>query len=180
MGAVGDRTLAWAGAHCEGVILFSCLDAKAVSRSVRVVKNAALEAGRDPSAVKVIGLAVTACDVSEEKMLNYIVRRMNTYFMLPMIDTLVAVNRWDPKTAATIKQAVFEQAKQGQGALRDEGVTHELDELRRFRDLYPPNWITQFNAVSSAEDGTRYIRSFSMPVLTKSFSMAVHRPILVP
>ena len=92
-------------------------------------------------------------------MLNYIVRRMNTYFMWPMIDLLVQVNDWDPATASTIRQTVAEQAKNPAGALGDEGVSREMDDLRRMRDLYPPAWIEQSNAVGDAHTGARYMRS---------------------
>ncbi|MGB1883191.1 MAG: TIGR03857 family LLM class F420-dependent oxidoreductase [Gammaproteobacteria bacterium] len=159
MGAVGDRTLAWGGANCDGVMLFSQLNAAAVEHSVRIVKTAAARAGRDPDKVEVAAVAVNACDVDEEKMLNYIVRRMNTYFMWPVIDLLVAVNDWDRATASAIKTAVREQANNPVGALGDEGVSREMDDLRRMRDLYPASWIDQCNAVGDADTGARYIRS---------------------
>ncbi|MFT4564580.1 MAG: 5,10-methylenetetrahydromethanopterin reductase [Gammaproteobacteria bacterium] len=159
MGAVGDKTLEWAGANCDGVILFSCLNADAVRHSVRTVKDAAIRVGRDPSKVEVAAVAVNACDVDEEKMLNYIIRRMNTYFMWPMIDLLVAVNGWDPKSAAAVRQAVAEQTRAPAGALGDEGVSREMDDLRRMRDLYPQEWIEQCNAVGNGNDGARFVRS---------------------
>lgn len=159
MGAVGDKTLEWAGKHCDGVMLFSCLNATAVRHSVTVVKNAAERAGRDPSIVEVAAVAVNACDVDEEKMLNYIVRRMNTYFMWPMIHLLVEVNGWDPKMASTIQHAVADQAKSPAGALGDEGVSREMDDLRRMRDLYPEAWIQECNAVGTADQGARFMRS---------------------
>jgi probable F420-dependent oxidoreductase len=158
MGAVGDKSLAWAGAHCDGVILFSCLNTTAVRHSVEVVRTAAKEAGRDPASVKICAVAVTACDVSEEKMLNYVVRRMNTYFMLPMIDVLVKANGWDPEKARIVKEAVFAQASQS-GGMGDEGASRDLDDLRRYRDLYPREWIEDCNAVGSAANGARFIRS---------------------
>ena len=159
VGAVGDKTLEWAGAHCDGVMLFSCLNTTAVEHSVRVVKTAAHRAGRDPSEVEVAAVAVNACDVNEEKMLNYIIRRMNTYFMWPMIDLLVEVNGWDPQTASAVQQAVADQIKNPAGALGDEGVSREMDDLRRMRDLYPQEWIEQCNAVGDGDDGARYVRS---------------------
>jgi alkanesulfonate monooxygenase SsuD/methylene tetrahydromethanopterin reductase-like flavin-dependent oxidoreductase (luciferase family) len=159
MGAVGDNSLAWAGRHCDGVILFSCLNAPAVAHSVSVVREAAERADRDPADVEVWAVAVTACEVSEEKLLNYVVRRMNTYFVLPMIDTLIRVNEWDPRIAGKIKEAVFAQARNAQGALGDEGVSREMDELRRVRKLYPDGWIEQCNAVGSAGSCASFLRS---------------------
>ena len=159
MGAVGTKTLEWAGRNMDGVMLFSCLNAPAVARSVSIIRRAAEEAGRDPQSVEVSAVAVNACDVSEEKMLNYIVRRMNTYFLWPMIDLLIAVNGWDESDAKVIKQAVAQQARNPAGALGDEGASRELDDLRRMHDLYPKEWIGECNAVGSAENGARYIRS---------------------
>lgn len=159
MGAVGDRTLQWAGKHCDGVMLFSCLNAPAVEHSVKIVKRAAEQAGRDPSKVEVAAVAVNACDVDEEKMLNYVIRRMNTYFMWPMINLLIAINHWDPKKASVIRKAMAEQTSNTAGALGDEGVSRELDDLRRLRDIYPTEWLEQCNAIGNADSGARYVQS---------------------
>ncbi|MSR13468.1 MAG: TIGR03857 family LLM class F420-dependent oxidoreductase [Gammaproteobacteria bacterium] len=159
MAAIGDKSLAWAGKNCDGVLLFSCLNAPAVARSVEVIRTAALEAGRDPKAVTICAVAVTACDVSEEKQLNYIVRRMSTYFMLPSIDALIRVNGWDTVVAGKIKATVFEQAKAAPGLLGDEGVSRELDVLRGFRDRYPRHWLEECNALGDTASCLRYVRS---------------------
>lgn len=159
MAAIGDKSLAWAGRHRDGVLLFSCLNPAAVAHSIGVIRRAATEANRDPASITVCAVAVTACDVPEEKALNYIVRRLNTYFMLPTIDAMVRVNAWDPAIAAKIKTAVYEQAKVAPGALGDEGVSRELDVLRRFRDLYPRAWLTDCNALGDTTACTGYIRA---------------------
>lgn len=159
MAGVGDKSLAWAGKNADGVLLFSCMNKRAVEHSVRVVRTAAEEAGRDPAAVKICAVAVTACDVDEEKMLNYVVRRMNTYFMLPMIDVLVRVNQWDPVKAEQIKAAVLGQASKAKGSMGDEGASRDLDDLRRYRDMYPEEWINECNAVGNADTCGAFIRS---------------------
>lgn len=159
MAGVGDKTLAWAGAHADGVILFSCLNQEAVRHSVEVVRSAAARAGRDPAEVSISAVAVTACDVSEEKMLNYVVRRMNTYFMLPMIDVLVRVNGWDPHRALKIKAEVMKNASTKQGSMGDESASRDLDDLRRFHDLYPREWIYDCNAVGDAATCATFLRS---------------------
>ena len=159
MAGVGDKTLSWAGKNADGVLLFSCLNAQAVEHSVRVVRASAEEAGRDPSEVKICAVAVTACDVSEEKMLNYVIRRMNTYFMLPMIDVLVQVNGWNTVKAKQIREAVFAQAGQAKGAMGDEGASRNIDSLRRYRDMYPDEWIERCNAVGDADTCASFVRS---------------------
>lgn len=159
MAGVGDKSLAWAGQHADGVLLFSFLNTQAVKHSVNVVRAAASEAGRDPSAVKICAVAISACDVSEEKMLNYVVRRLNTYFMLPMVDVLVRVNGWDPAIAEQVKQQVRAEASKAKGSIGDEGVTRNLDALKRYRDMYPPEWLEQCSALGTGENGAKYVRS---------------------
>lgn len=159
LGAVGDVTLAWAGRHCDGVILFSCLNAAAVAHSVDVVRRAAAAGGRDPAAVTIWGVAVTACEVSEDKYLDYVVRRLNTYFMLPVIERICTLNGWDPVIARRIREAIVEQARQSRGAIGDEGVTRELDALRRFRDLYPRAWLDECHATGDRSQAATYLRA---------------------
>lgn len=159
MAGVGDKSLAWAGQHADGVLLFSCLNPDAVKHSVNVVRESAAQAGRDPADVSICAVAVTACEVSEEKMLNYVVRRMNTYFMLPMIDVLVRVNNWDPGVAATIKAEVMNDASNKAGSMGDENASRDLDELRRFYSLYPKEWLHECNAIGSAQHCAHFMRS---------------------
>ena len=158
MGAMGDKTLAWAGANADGVILYSCLNQRAVEHSIRVIREGAERAGRDPNEVTIVGVAVSACEVSEEKLLNYIVRRMNTYFMLPNIDVLAGVNDWDTEKVQQIRSAVMEDAGASKGGMGDESVSRELDTLRRFRDMYPEAWISECNAVGDADASAGYVR----------------------
>jgi len=159
MGAVGDKALEWAGKNVDGVILFSCLNAAAVSRSVSIVREAAEKAGRDPGGVEINAVAVTACDVSEEKMLNYVIRRMNTYFMWPVIDMLCDINKWDRTIANKIRAAVLKDAEDMAGALGDEGASRNFTHLKRMYDLYPQDWLSECNAIGSADNGAHYIKS---------------------
>src|SRR3546814_5222602 len=62
LGAVGPKTLALAGAHCDGVVLHPFLTTEGVARSVRIVRDAARDAGRDPEAVAIYATVVTAPD----------------------------------------------------------------------------------------------------------------------
>src|SRR3546814_1547081 len=62
LGAVGPKTLALAGAHFDGVVLHPFLTTEGVARSVRIVRDAARDAGRDPEAVAIYATVVTAPD----------------------------------------------------------------------------------------------------------------------
>src|SRR3546814_9186774 len=63
LGAVGPKTLALAGAHFDGVVLHPFLTTEGVARSVRIVRDAARDAGRDPEAVAIYATVVTAPEI---------------------------------------------------------------------------------------------------------------------
>jgi probable F420-dependent oxidoreductase len=156
--AMGDATLRWAGANCEGVLLNSLWSARAVERSVRLVREGAEQAGRDPSSVKVWTILVMACEVPEETMLLTVIRRMNTYMYFPwMVEGIVRANGWDPKVA----QRVIERLKQidaatvAAGPTGDEHTARDLAALREMRDAYPEEWVADGNAVGDRDTCAR-------------------------
>jgi probable F420-dependent oxidoreductase len=161
MGAMGDKTLRWAGRVCDGVLFNSLWTVEAVARSAALVRQGAEEAGRDPKSVRIWTILVSAVDVSEEAMLRYVVRRMNTYILFPqMFDAICDANGWDKKEAARLRAALAELDKgKSQGTMGDEGTTRDLDDLRRMRDLYPRAWIEEGNAVGTGEQGARAVKA---------------------
>lgn len=154
MAVMGDKTARWAGAHCDGVVYNSLWSTEAVRHSTEQVRRGAEEAGRDPAEVTVWAIIVTACEVPEDVYLKTIIRRMNTYLYVPgFFETLCAVNGWDPAELPKLRGALAEIDKETQaGMLGDEGTTRVLDEIKRIGDLFPQHWITQGNAVGSADD----------------------------
>lgn len=161
MAAMGDRTCEWAGRHCDGVVFNSLWSCEAVANSSARVRKGAEEAGRDPEAVRIWTIQITACETSEEDVLNYVVRRMNTYLLFPpMFCTICEHNGWDPAVADRLRAALAEidgaAAKAGVG---DEHTTRDLDALRRVRDLYPAHWIADGNAVGSATQCAKATRA---------------------
>ncbi|MET0546400.1 MAG: TIGR03857 family LLM class F420-dependent oxidoreductase [Caulobacterales bacterium] len=153
--AMGDKTCEWAGRVCDGVLFNSLWTPEATAHSVKVVRQAAEKAGRDPASVKIWAVQVTASDVSEEEMLRTIIRRMNTYLLFgEMMDFLCRMNGWNP---ADVKRLQTELSKFDRnamvegGLLGDEATTRSLDDLRKMRDFYPRDWIYRGNAVGSAD-----------------------------
>ena len=159
MAAMGDETCRWAGRHCDGVVYNSLWSTEAVAHSTRLVREGAEEAGRDPDSVRVWTILVTACEVSEETMLNVIVRRMNTYMYFPFfVEALCRVNDWDPAKAAEVTAELKEidAANQAEGGtLGDEATSRDLDALRRMYDAYPEEWIHDGNAVGDRDHCAR-------------------------
>ena len=154
MAAMGDKTCEWAGRHCDGVILNSLWTEQAVAHSAAIARRSAEQAGKDPDQFRVWTIQVTACETSEEDVLNYIIRRMNTYIHFPpMMRTICEQNGWDPKVADGIREALAAIDSTGdKGGVGDESTTRDLDKLRQIRELYPEEWIYQGNAVGSASD----------------------------
>ncbi len=157
MAGMGEKTLRWAGSFCDGVLFNSLWTPEAVARSSKLVREGAEAAGRDPSSVRIWTILVSACDVPEEAMLRYVVRRMNTYLLFPkMFDAICDANGWNRSDAERLRKALagFDQ-KKAAGTMGDESTTRDLDQLRQMASLYPRAWIEEGNAVGTGADGAR-------------------------
>ena len=180
MAAMGEKTLRWAGRFCDAVVLNSLWTPHAVARSAKLVREGAEEAGRDPASVRIWSILVTACDVPEEAMLQYVVRRMNTYLLFPaMFDGICDANGWDRADAARLRQALsdLEQAPRA-GTMGDEATTRNLDDLRKMAALYPRAWITKAMRSAAARTGHGPRSRGSVPGRTASYFTAVRRDSL--
>lgn len=159
MAAMGEKTLKWAGRFCDGVVLNSLWTPQAVARSAKLVREGAEAAGRDPASVRIWTILVSACDVPEEAMLQYVIRRINTYLLFPaMFDAICDANGWHRSDADRLRKALaqLESAKPPPtGTMGDEATTRDLDHLRKMAALYPRAWIQEGNAVGSGADGAR-------------------------
>jgi probable F420-dependent oxidoreductase len=139
MGAMGEKTLRWAGRVCDGVVLNSLWTPAAVERSVKYIREGAEQAGRDPASVRVWTILVTACDVPEQAMLRYVVRRMNTYLLFPpFFDAVCDANRWNRADAARLRVELAKIEKPAKaGTMGDETTTRDTNDLRQMAALYP-------------------------------------------
>jgi probable F420-dependent oxidoreductase len=135
--AFGRRSLEFAGGVFDGVILHTFMSDEAVARAVALVRRVAEKAGRDPSAVTVWTVLATACDVPEEKALEYLVARMATYLQAPGYgELLVDINEWDP---AVLERFRSQPVVSGMLGAIDSIAT--LDQLREIRELIPEAWL---------------------------------------
>ncbi len=157
MAAMGEKTLRWAGRFCDGVVFNSLWTVDAVKRSSALVHQGAEEAGRDPASVRIWTILVCACDVPEEAMLRYVVRRMNTYLLFPaMFDSICDANGWNRADAERLRAALAEFDRNSRkGTMGDESTTRDLDALRHMASLYPRAWLEEGNAVGTGADGAR-------------------------
>jgi alkanesulfonate monooxygenase SsuD/methylene tetrahydromethanopterin reductase-like flavin-dependent oxidoreductase (luciferase family) len=157
MAVMGDKTCHWAGRFCDGVLLNALWGPAAVRHSAALVRQGAIDAGRDPRSVRIWTILVTASDVPEEVMLTTVVRRMNTYLLArEIIGRRCDANGWDRRDAARLIDELkkFDAGKQA-GMHLDEHTTRDLDQLRHMRDLYPRRWLDEGVAVGTARECVR-------------------------
>jgi probable F420-dependent oxidoreductase len=144
LGALGPKTQQLGGRAYDDLILHSHWRAVGVARSTRLARRAAEEAGRDPDALRIWTLMVTACDMSEEDVLQRVVRRMTTYMQWPGYgELIVTANGWDPAVLARLRaHSVLE------GRMADT-TAFTTDELRALRDVYPEEWLRDGAAIGT-------------------------------
>jgi len=161
MAAMGSRTCHWAGQHCDGVVFNSLWTEKAISAAALQVRRGAEDAGRDPNAVRIWTVQVTACEVSEEDFLSSVVRRMNTYVLFPpMMSAVCEANGWDPAIVDRVRSKLVEiDGTQRAGIGGDENTSRDIEALRSIRRLYPDEWINDGNAVGTAHECARATRA---------------------
>jgi probable F420-dependent oxidoreductase len=152
LGALGPRTQELAGRAFDDLILHSHWTDHAVSVSVARARKAAESAGRDPDALRVWAMLVTACDLPEEQVLLRVVRRMTTYLQWPGYgELIVAANDWDP---AVLRQVREHPLLAGRMA---DTTSFTPDELRQLAEVYPEHWLADGAAVGDAAHCARRV-----------------------
>lgn len=95
--ALGPKTLALAGRYYDGVVLHPFLTLDGVRRVCELVRNAAVDAGRDPTAITIYGTIIVAPDLPPDEQEAVVGGRAVTYFQSPEIAKgLAAANKWSP------------------------------------------------------------------------------------
>ena len=143
--AMGDNQLRLAGRIADGVVLHTFMTDAAVERSVRLVRESAERAGRDPASVRIWSVMATIEDsLDETARLRKLAGRLATY-LTGYGDVLVRLNNWDPADLERFR--ADERLAAHAGAL---DATDDLDLLRHARDVLPDEWL-DCAAVGSAE-----------------------------
>ena len=153
----GPKSLEHAGTVYDGTHLHTFMSDQALSNAVAAVRRGERKAGRPPGTVKNWSVLATACDVTEEVYLKYIVARLATYLQFPGYgDMLVRINEWDPDV---LRRFRTHSAVTSVGGLIDSVATTaqiaEVDKL--IPDAWRPaaagsarecaeRWVDQFNA----------------------------------
>ncbi len=132
----GPSSLVNAGRIYDGVHLHTFMGETALRDAVAAVRKGEAEAGRAPGTVKVWSVLATACNVSEEKYLKYIIARLTTYLQIPGYgELLVRVNGWDPDVLARLRAS---KEVTSVGGLIDSVAT--TAQMAAIEKLVPESW----------------------------------------
>lgn len=134
--AFGPQTLALAGRAYDMVVLHTFFSDDTTARVVKEVRNAAEQAGRDPSSVKVWSCYATVCDeIDEQTYLKKTVGRIATYLQV-YGDLLVETNRWDPAALEQFRSSTVVQELPGWADAVGDTATFE-----KLREVIPDEWL---------------------------------------
>jgi len=145
--AIGPKALAFAGEHCDGVLLHPFLTTAGVARSAKIVRDAAERAGRDPRSIRIYHNIIVAPDLPPEEEAAVVGGRAITYFQVPEFgELIVSINGWDPAPLARMR-AHPRLANLG-GKTADQAFTRmELVDVSR---TLPSSWYSEGAAVGTA------------------------------
>jgi probable F420-dependent oxidoreductase len=132
----GPKSLEHAGRIYDGAHLHTFMSDQALADAVGHFRAGEAAAGREVGRGKLWSVLATACDVSEEIYLKYIVGRLATYLQIPGYgDTLVAINGWDAEELARFRSS---EAVTSVGGLIDSvATTAQLAEVAK---VIPEHW----------------------------------------
>lgn len=134
--AFGPATLALGGRAFDDVILHTFFTEETLQRCVRIVKDAALSAGRDPDSVQVWSCLATVGDhLPEELRLRKTVARLATYLQ-GYGDLMVDVNRWDPNVLQRFRDDPVVGSIHG--AIDDKADAAQIAHIAK---LIPDEWL---------------------------------------
>ncbi|TVV77107.1 TIGR03857 family LLM class F420-dependent oxidoreductase [Sphingomonas solaris] len=145
--AIGPKSLEFAGEHCDGVLLHPFVSPQGVANSVKIVRDAAEKAGRDPMAVRIYHNIIVAPDLPADEEAAVVRGRAITYFELPGFgDLIVDINGWDKSVLDQVRAHPKIASLNGKPA--DQAYTRaELVDVGR---ILPQQWIDEGAAVGSA------------------------------
>jgi len=136
LAAFGPNSLALGGRCFDEVVLHTYFTDETTERSVRRVKQAAEEAGRDPGDVKVWSCFATIGDhLPESQRLMKSVGRLATYLQ-GYGDLLVRTNDWDPQILERFR--ADELVSTFRGGIDVHATTGELEHIA---ELIPDEWL---------------------------------------
>ena len=145
--AIGPKTLQFAGEHCDGVLLHPFISAAGVRKSVKMVRDAADKAGRDPLTVRIYHNVVVAPDLARDEEEAVVGGRAITYFQVPGYGEMITeINGWDAGPLQRMR--AHPQIAALGGKLADQAFTRvQLVDVSR---TLPQSWYDEGAAIGTA------------------------------
>lgn len=145
--AIGPKSLAFAGAHCDGVLLHPFVSVEGVKTSIKIVREAAEKAGRDPASVRIYHNIIVAPDLEKSEEEAVVGGRAITYFQTPGFgEVLVNANGWDLSVLDKIRNhSLFDNIGEKNA---DQAFTR--DQLVEVSRVIPQQWYDDGAAVGTA------------------------------
>ncbi|MFA7554612.1 MAG: TIGR03857 family LLM class F420-dependent oxidoreductase [Spongiibacteraceae bacterium] len=145
-GTFGQLGLKLAGRCFDGVLLHPFLTVEAVANAVKIVRESAEAAGRDPASVRIINTLIAAPDLSQERIDLAIKARAISYFQLKGLgDQLVERNQWDPQVLEKIRS----HSTLANKGMADTSLSRQ--QLIQAAEAIPDEWYQQGAALGSSE-----------------------------
>jgi probable F420-dependent oxidoreductase len=132
----GPKSLEHAGQVYDGAHLHTFMSDRALADAVAYLRTGENNADREAGSVKAWSVLATACDVSEETYLKYIIARLATYLQIPGYgEMLVSVNGWDEEVLHSFRH---HPAVTSVGGLIDSvATTAQMAEIEK---IIPEEW----------------------------------------
>lgn len=144
--AFGPNSLALAGRCFDEVVLHTYFTEETTAKAVRIVKESAEKAGRDPARVKVWSCFATIGDhLPEDRRLMKSVGRLATYLQ-GYGDLLVRTNGWDPAVLARFRADPM--ISTFRGGIDVHATTEQLEHIAT---LIPADWLRHAATGSPAQ-----------------------------
>ncbi len=134
--AFGPNSLALGGRAFDAVLLHTYFTDETLTRCVRIVKESAERAGRDPATVRVWSCFATIGDhLPEPLRLKKTIGRLSTYLQ-GYGDLMVSTNGWDPAVLARFR--ADDVVRSFTAAIDAVGTTAQLEHIAT---LLPEEWF---------------------------------------
>ena len=179
LAATGEKTLALAGTHFDGVVLGPLLTTQGVARCAGIARQAAETAGRDPTSLIIYAVVVAAPDtLSAAQRADILEARAVSYFMHPNSGAMkLRANDWDPAPAERILAEDLSGLEYAKG---DPAVFRA--QMAAFAKLLPEEWLTTGAAVGTYAQCADRLREYHQAgadrIIIHGITPAQQQPII--
>jgi probable F420-dependent oxidoreductase len=146
MTAIGEKSLAFAGQHCDGVLIHPFITTDGLKKSINIVNQAAEQAGRDPDSVKIYQIVIVAPGLQQDDKEAIVDGRAVTYFQIPQLGEMICeINGWDKNVLNQVRHHPLFSSL-GDKLAEQKFTREQLVEVSR---VIPQEWLSAGAAAGS-------------------------------